>query len=154
MASRPFYAAGEVILQGLNISSNASSFFANGAQPGGLLTSEREIEQVKAERYKDYWETAFSGTNAGKVAVLGGNVKYTPLEPMRSSDAQMMEQLGWVDEKICSAFGMPPHKVGVGDQPNYNNIEALNQQVLGRMPPGPCRSDPDAAGRRPPDQSL
>lgn len=124
----PLYAAANVIAQGMNIQQSSSRFFANGAQPGGLLMSEHPIPQEMADRLKTIWETNFSGDNAGKIAMLGGGLKYQALEQHKASDAQLTEQINWIDEKICSCFGMPPHKVGVGDQPNYNNIEALNQQ--------------------------
>ena len=124
----PLYAAANVIAQGMNIQSSSSRFFANGAQPGGLLMSESPIPQEMADRLKTTWETNFSGDNAGKIAMLGGGLKYQPLEQHTAMDTQLAEQINWIDEKICSCFGMPPHKVGVGDQPNYNNIEALNQQ--------------------------
>lgn len=126
----PLYAAAAIANQGLNIQDNSSQFYANGAQPGGILETDRGMKQDTADRVKTYWETAFSGSNAGKVAILADGLKYKQVDPLKASDAQLVEQLNWVDEKICSSFGMPPHKVGVGDQPNYNNIEALNQQYL------------------------
>ena len=43
-------------------------------------------------------------------------------------DAQLIEQLKWSAEVVCSAFHVPAYKVGVGSAPSYNNIEALNQQ--------------------------
>jgi HK97 family phage portal protein len=124
----PFYAASAIANQGLNIQDSSNQFYANGAQPGGILETDRAMKQDTADRVKAYWETAFSGSNAGKVAILADGLKYKQVDPLKASDAQLVEQLNWIDEKICSCFGMPPHKVGVGDQPNYNNIEALNQQ--------------------------
>lgn len=124
----PLYAAAGIALHGLNIHHTSNVFQANGAHPGGLVTYEKHIPQDAADRIKNYWQTEFGGDNAGKVAVLGDNAKYLPVEPMKAVDTQLIEQQNWIDEKICSCFGMPPHKVGVGDQPNYNNIEALNQQ--------------------------
>jgi phage portal protein BeeE len=47
---------------------------------------------------------------------------------MNAVDAQLIEQLQWTSETVCSAFHVPPYMVGVGPPPNYNNIEALNQQ--------------------------
>ena len=43
-------------------------------------------------------------------------------------DAQLIDQLKWTAETVCSAFHVPAHMVGVGSAPTYNNIEALNQQ--------------------------
>src|SRR3546814_12609689 len=44
-----------------------------------------------------------------------------------SSDlSQMIEQLKWSAEIICSVFHVPPYKIGIGQMPTYNNIQALN----------------------------
>ncbi len=43
-------------------------------------------------------------------------------------DAQLIEQLKWSAEQVCSAFHVPSYMIGVGPPPSYNNIEALNQQ--------------------------
>jgi phage portal protein BeeE len=42
-------------------------------------------------------------------------------------DAQLIDQLKWTAETVCSAFHVPAHMVGIGQPPTYNNIEALNQ---------------------------
>ena len=124
----PLYAAGTAAQHGLSIQSSSNTFFSNGSQPGGVLTSPGVIPQDVANRIKDYWDTNFTGDNAGKVAVLGNGLQYQALGLKTANESQLVEQLNWTDEKICSAFHVPPHKVGVGDQPNYNNIEALNRQ--------------------------
>jgi phage portal protein BeeE len=43
-------------------------------------------------------------------------------------DSQLIEQMKWTGEDVCTAFHVPPYKIGIGPPPNYNNIEALNQQ--------------------------
>ena len=124
----PLYAAANIIAQGLNIQNTSNTFFANGAQPGGILMSDLPITQEQAERIGAKWQEQFGGNNSGKVAVIGGGLKYESVAPTKAVDTQLVEQVNWIDERICSCFGMPPHKVGIGDQPNYTNIEALNQQ--------------------------
>ena len=42
-------------------------------------------------------------------------------------DAQLIEQLKWTGENVCSAFHVPAYKIGIGPMPAYNNIEALEQ---------------------------
>lgn len=123
----PIYACGTAAVQGLRIQSNSSKFFANGSQPGGVLTAPGTIQQATADRVKAYWETEFSGDNVGKVAVLGDGLKYEPMT-VKAVDAQLIEQLRWTGETVCSAYHVPSYMVGVGQLPNYNNIEAQNQQ--------------------------
>jgi phage portal protein BeeE len=47
---------------------------------------------------------------------------------MTAVDAQLIDQLRWTAENVCVAFHMPPYKINVGPPPNFNNIEALDQQ--------------------------
>jgi phage portal protein BeeE len=55
-------------------------------------------------------------------------MKFESLKNMTAVDSQLIDQLKWSDEKICSTLHVPPYMVGVGAVPTYNNIEALNQQ--------------------------
>jgi phage portal protein BeeE len=41
-------------------------------------------------------------------------------------DAQLIEQLKWTAEIVASTYHVPPYKIGVGQMPSYNNIQALN----------------------------
>jgi phage portal protein BeeE len=47
---------------------------------------------------------------------------------MTAIDAQVIEQLKWSGETVCSAFGVPAFMVGIAPPPPYTNIEALTQQ--------------------------
>ena len=123
----PIYASGTAAMQGLNIQANSEQFFANGSRPGGVLTAPAAIGDDVAARLKTYWDENFSGANVGKVAVLGDGLKYEPMA-VNATDAQLIEQLKWTGETVCSCFHVPPYMIGIGDPPNYNNIEALNQQ--------------------------
>jgi hypothetical protein len=46
---------------------------------------------------------------------------------MTAVDSQMIEHLQWSAETIASTFHVPKFKIGVGDQPTYQNGEILNQ---------------------------
>ena len=84
------------------------------------------IPQEDIDRVQQHWEAGFSGPNAGRVAVLGDGMTYHPLTPVTAHDAQLIEQLKWTAETVCSCFHVPPYKIGVGPAPSYNNIQALN----------------------------
>lgn len=123
----PIMAGGLAALQGLQIQKNSARFFGNSSMPGGLLIAPGAISDQNAQALKDYWSTNYTGENAGKLAVLGDGLKYESLA-MNALDSQLIEQLKWSAETICSVMGVPPHKVGVGQAPSYNNVEALDQQ--------------------------
>lgn len=123
----PLYACGRAAIQGLTIQSNSTNFFANGSTPGGILTAPGVIAQEVADRIAEKWNSEFTGENAGKVAVLGSGLDYKPMS-ISSHDSQLLEQLKFTAEMVCQAFRVPPHKISVGQQPNYNNIQALDTQ--------------------------
>jgi HK97 family phage portal protein len=123
----PLFASGLAAHQGLEIQNDATLFFGNGSRPGGVLTAPGAISDAAAARVKAYWDDNFTGTNAGKVAVLGDGLSYQAMR-MTAVDSQMIEQLKWTAEMICGTFHVPGYKVGVGPLPNQSNIEALDQQ--------------------------
>jgi len=122
----PIFAAGLAAVGGLAIQNNSALFFRNGSNPGGVLTAPGSISDETAQRLKTHWDQNYSGANVGKVAVLGDGLAYQPMA-VKATDAQLIEQLKWSAETVCSVFGVPAYKVGVGTAPAYNNVEALNQ---------------------------
>lgn len=123
----PIYANGLAATQGLAIQNSSTLLFQNGARPGGILTAPGEIADETAARLKAYWDENFSGSNAGKVAVLGDGLKYEAMT-VKAVDAQLIEQLKWTAEVVCSTYHVPPYKIGVGSLPSYNNVQALNTE--------------------------
>lgn len=123
----PITACGLAAAQGLAIQNNSTKFFTNGAQPGGILTSPHTMTDDQLARVKFEWSTRFSGENAGKTAILSDGLEYKPIT-ISPVDSQLIEQLQWTAENVCSCFRVPPYMIGIGDMPSYNNIEALNQQ--------------------------
>lgn len=122
----PIFASGLAATQGREIQVNSTKFFANKAQPSGILTTPNNIDAEAAKLIKEQWERNYGGRdNAGKIAVVGNDLKFSSLT-MTSVDAQLIEQLRWTAEIICSTFHVPPYKIGVGQMPAYNNIQALN----------------------------
>jgi len=122
----PIYASGLAAGQGLRIQQDSAKFFANGAKPSGFLSAPGAISDTTAARLKADWQVNYSGDNAGKVAVAGDGIKYEGMR-MTAIDAQLIEQLNFSAQVVCSAFHVPSFKVGVGTTPTYQNAEVLNQ---------------------------
>lgn len=124
----PIYACALAAVQALKIQGHAIKMFAHGASMSGVLSAPGAISESTAKRLEDYWNENFAGEhNIGKIAALGDGLKFEKMQ-MTSVDAQVIDQLKWSDERICGAYHVPPYMVAVGPPPNYNNIEALNQQ--------------------------
>lgn len=112
----PIIAGGLAAMQGLQIQNQSVRLFRNNSQPGGILTGAGNIEDADVERIKEYWQQKFSGENLGKVAVLGSGLKYEKMS-LTAVEGQMIEQLKWTAENICSTYHVPPYMVGVGPEP-------------------------------------
>lgn len=125
----PIFANGLAATQGLAIQNNSTRLFQNGARPGGILTAPATIDDKTAQRLKEYWDSNFTGENSGKIAVLGDGLKYEAMS-MKATDAQLIEQLKWSAEVVCSTYHVPPYKIGVGAMPSYNNVQALNVEYF------------------------
>lgn len=123
----PIFANGLAATQGIAIQNNSAHFFANNSQPGGILTAPGAISDTTAERLKAAWKEKYSGKNAGSVAVLGDGLKYEPMA-VTAKDAELVQQLKWTAEVVCSTYHVPPYKIGIGSQPTYNNVQALNTE--------------------------
>ncbi len=121
----PVYASGLAAIQGLNIQTHSTKLFANRAAPGGILTAPGPISDDNAKRLKEYWEENFTGDKVGRVAVLGDGLKFEKLA-LTAVEGQLIEQLKWTAEVVCSTYHVPPYKIGVGQLPSYNNVQALN----------------------------
>jgi HK97 family phage portal protein len=125
IGTSPVWAAAYSASQGMAIQRQSAKFFANASQPGGVLTAPGAISDATALRLKDAWEQNFSGENAGRVAVLGDGLKYERMS-LTAVEGQLIEQLKWTADVVCSVFHVPPYKIGVGTMPTYNNIQSLN----------------------------
>jgi HK97 family phage portal protein len=122
----PLHAAALAATQGIAIQNNSAAFFQNSSRPSGILTAPGPIQPETAAALRDKWQTNYSGANAGRVAVLGDGLKFESMS-MTAVDAQMIEQLKWTAENVCTAFSVPAYKVGIGTMPATQNAELLNQ---------------------------
>lgn len=121
----PIFACAVSATMGIKIQQNSLNFFGNASRPSGMLSAPGEIEDATAARLKAAWEENFSGSNIGRLAVLGDGLKYEPMT-IPASDSQLIEQLKWTVEDVARCFHYPLYKLG-GAQPSYNNVGALNQ---------------------------
>lgn len=127
----PIYASGLAATQGLAIQGNSANFFGNQSRPGGLLVAPGRIDPDNAATLKAHWDTNFTGDNAGKIAVLGDGLKYENLS-VTPEDAQLVEQLRWTAEVVCSTFHVPAFMVGIGDEPSTTGIQDRTLRYYGQ----------------------
>src|SRR5690606_36491044 len=79
----PLCAANLPAVTGLKILRNSSEFFANAAQPGGILTAPAGMSEQDADAIRRFWQSRAHGN----VEVIGADMKFTAFA-MKSADAQ------------------------------------------------------------------
>lgn len=107
----PIAYARETIGLGLAAQRFGSSFFDNGALPGGLIEAPGEFSQPAAERFSAAWNARHQGVgNANKVGVLTGGAKFSKIS-VNPNDAQFLETRAFQVPDIARIFGVPPHLI-------------------------------------------
>jgi HK97 family phage portal protein len=104
----------------LAIQSTSKTFFENSSSPDGILTAPVGISDTDAAKLQQIWKAR----QPGDIAVLAGDLKYQPLS-LTAVDSQLIDQLKWTAENVCSTFGVPPYLVDIGPPPPYANFEPL-----------------------------
>lgn len=126
VGTSPIFACGTAANMGLQIQKNSSSFFGNASMPSGVLSAVVDITPAKSAELSALWNARFGPNGEGGVAVLGSGMKFESMR-MTATDSQLIEQLKWTAETVCSTFHVPPWKVGIGPQPAYTKPEIANQ---------------------------
>ena len=105
-----------------------AKFFANGAQPGGLLEHPGTIKDP--QRVRESWQRSFGGSgNANKIAVLEEGMKYTPIA-ISPEQAQFLETRKFQINEIARIFRVPPHMVGDLEKSSFSNIEQQSLEFV------------------------
>jgi len=105
-----------------------AKFFANGAQPSGVLEHPGTIKDPT--RVRESWQSTFGGShNANKVAVLEEGMKYTPIS-ISPEQAQFLETRKFQINEIARIFRVPPHMVGDLEKSSFSNIEQQSLEFV------------------------
>lgn len=105
-----------------------SKFFANGANPGGVLEHPGTLKDPG--KLRESWNATFGGSsNAAKVAVLEEGMKYTPIS-ISPEQAQFLETRKFQINEIARIFRVPPHMVGDLEKSIFSNIEQQSLEFV------------------------
>ena len=105
-----------------------AKFFANGAQPSGVLEHPGTLKDPS--RVRESWQSTFGGShNANKVAVLEEGMKYTPIS-ISPEQAQFLETRKFQINEIARIFRVPPHMVGDLEKSSFSNIEQQSLEFV------------------------
>jgi HK97 family phage portal protein len=105
-----------------------ASFFANGANPGGVLEHPGVLKDPA--KVRDSWNEVYRGANnAHKVAVLEEGMKYQQIG-IPPEEAQFLETRKFQINEIARLFRIPPHMVGDLDKSSFSNIEQQSLEFV------------------------
>lgn len=122
----PIQAARQEIAGALDVREYASGWFNKGGQPSGLLTGTSIQSAEQSQATMRAWNMAAQDPdNPSRVRVLGGDLKYTPLQ-LSPEDAQWLDVRKFTVTDISRLFGIPSALMLVsldGNSLTYSNVE-------------------------------
>lgn len=109
----------------------ANSFFSNGCNVTGVLTSPKILRKEQKEQIRTSWTTQAlnKGVYGSMLGILDDGMTYQPIQ-INSRDAQMLETRQFNVQDIARFFGISPVLLGDLSHTNYSTIEAMQQQFL------------------------
>lgn len=105
-----------------------ASFFANGANPGGVLEHPGVVKDPK--RVRESWNTVYQGSaNAHRIAVLEEGMKFHQIG-IPPEEAQFLQTRKFQINEIARIFRVPPHMVGDLEKSSFSNIEQQSLEFV------------------------
>lgn len=105
-----------------------ASFFANGANPSGVLEHPGVLKDPS--KVRDSWNAVYRGTsNAHKIAVLEEGMKYQQVG-IPPEEAQFLETRKFQINEIARLYRIPPHMVGDLEKSSFSNIEQQSLEFV------------------------
>lgn len=96
-----------------------AAFFANGAIPAALLTTEQTMNDVDFDRVQRWWNRKFRGNrNQHKVAFADKGLKLNQLG-YNNAELALKEVREEARRDICAVLGVPPALAGAWEAANY-----------------------------------
>jgi phage portal protein BeeE len=137
----PIYASGLAATQGSTSKPIHALLFQQCARPGGVLTAPGQHRRARRPSVEGILGAELTGAECRP---RGGAGRWSEIreDGLTAVEGQMIEQLKWTAEVVCSTYHVPPYKIGVGALPSYNNVQALNVEYYSQ-----CAADPDRIRR-------
>jgi HK97 family phage portal protein len=105
-----------------------ASFFANGANPGGVLEHPGVVKDPK--RVRESWNAVYQGSsNAHRVAVLEEGMKFQAIG-IPPEQAQFLETRKFQINEIARIFRVPPHMLADLEKSSFSNIEQQSLEFV------------------------
>jgi HK97 family phage portal protein len=107
-----------------------AQWFEEGAHPSGILSSEQDLNQTKADTAKQRFLAALRGKR--EPVVLGSGWKFQPIQ-IAPNESQFLETNNYTGAECCRIFGPGLAEVfgyGTGDSLTYKSVEQRSLDLL------------------------
>ncbi|MGH2343457.1 phage portal protein [Segnochrobactraceae bacterium EtOH-i3] len=129
-AKCPLSMAAEAIGAARMMERHAAKLFENGARPGGVITSPKQLGDKGVKAMIAAWRAAHDGADkTGKTAILWDGATFSPLM-LSSVDAQFLELRKFQILEIARAFRVSPTLLFDFDRATWSNSEQAGKEFL------------------------
>jgi len=110
---------------------HGARFFAAGARPGFVLSTEGQLNAEAREALRSQWDRRHAGVgNSHNTAVLTGGLKPYDIPQASNTDSQFIELRRYQLEEIARLFRVPSWLLGVGSGGPNAEIEFVTHTIL------------------------
>jgi HK97 family phage portal protein len=123
----PIEALRNTLALGMTLDSSASSFFATGSTPTGIIETPDALTADQVKSLKEGWLRHHTGANAHTPGVLSGGATFKALS-FRPEDAQLLASREFTVNEIARIFRIPPALLAVTTPGamSYSSVVELN----------------------------
>ena len=114
---------------GLAAQRHSNRFFANNAQPGGILKVAGQMKEADKKQLKKDWDARVKGDGTYSTALLEYGIDFTP-NMINAKDSQLIESMEFSRTEIANLFGVPPHRVGAKQVSSFKSLHEENKSFL------------------------
>jgi len=101
------------------------NFFKNGANGGGILSTDKILSDEAFERLRREFKEKYQGlTNSGKPIILEDGLKYERIS-LSNEDSQFLDTRRFQKSEIAALFKVPPYMLGDMSKATFNNMEQM-----------------------------
>lgn len=107
----------------------ATDYFQNGGNVNGILKSSKPLTSQQKLDIRNSWNTIHGGNKGGGIAVLSGELDYTPVG-QNSEQSQMLQSREFNITEIARYFTISPTLLGDLSHTQYGSVEAAQADFI------------------------
>ena len=123
----PIAAAKNAIGISIAAENYGATFFANGANPSGVLMHAGTLNDPP--KIRDMWESIYRGKGQNRIAVLEDGLKFETVS-IAPNNAQFLETRRFQLNEIARIFKVPPHMICDLEKSSFSNITQQSLEFM------------------------